>query len=251
MKIGYIMIGAICSTMLTYGYVAFADRLEPHDAPTSGIRLVSVTSPGQTEPVPLPTPSPVPGLVAKEDPILGHLDKAKIKVNEKGLKVDIELKREKTESESQVEVERAGQAKLQLKGIEADQYVSQLLSKMGWNETMTEQQFLVALFKVLAINPVQANINIEIKVSEHPSEIKYTKVDKEDEDKDDDKDKEKKKVKVQVKVHEKHKPKEHKQKIHGEHKNKGHEDGDDDDDDEDHGDHDHDDHEHEHEDHDD
>ncbi|MCD9025046.1 YusW family protein [Cohnella silvisoli] len=238
-KIAYMLIGALCSITLTYGFVAFADKLETPSTmkdPTvvsetakqqivksNEVSITLIPSPSQSQ-SDLNTISTTNSLNANEESFkLDQLRKLEIKINQNGLKVKIELKRENAKIESEVKIEKTGDHDSHLEGSKANQYIQQLLGSIGLNETISKQEFVDALLKKLAIDPVQAKIKVELKWNDQSSELKYEQ---------DDKDKDQKVQKVRKK---------HKDKIEREDRDDSdHHDGDYNDEHDDEHDHDHD-----------
>ncbi|MFC5471270.1 YusW family protein [Cohnella suwonensis] len=211
-KIAYMLIGALCSITLTYGFVAFADKLETPSTvkdPTvvsepakqqivksNEVTITLIPSPSQNQSDFTATSTTNTININVESFKFDQIRKLKIKINQKGLKVKIEHKRENAKIESEVEIEKSGDQDSHLEGSAADQYIQQLLGSIGLNETMSKQEFVDALLKKLDIDPVQAKIKVELKWNDPSSELKYEQDDK---DKDQKDQKVRKKHKNQIK----------------------------------------------------
>ena len=176
-KIAYMLIGALCSIILSYGFVAYAD----HDsAATTEDNPTAASGTYVVPPVAVATPKPAQPS-ASEGPIkLDQLKDLEIKISGSGLKIEIELEREQVKVESKVEIKRGQDQENHLTGSEAAQFIQQLLDAVKLQENMNKQQILNALFKHFAVEPAKVEIKIEIKLTNRLEVLKY------EQEKDDD-----------------------------------------------------------------
>ncbi|WP_167747235.1 YusW family protein [Cohnella luojiensis] len=206
-KIAYMLIGALCSITLTYGFVAFADQLETPStvkdptvvsetakqqiAKANEVSITLIPSPSQSHAnevsitlIPSPSQSHSTNTLKtiEESFKLDQMRKLEIKINQNGLKVKIKLKRENAKIDSEVEIEKIGDHNSHLEGSEADQYIQQLLGSIGLNKTMSKQEFADALLKKFDIDPGQAEIKVKLKWNNQSSELEYEQDDKDKED---------------------------------------------------------------------
>ncbi|MFC5653758.1 YusW family protein [Paenibacillus solisilvae] len=178
-KIAYMLIGALCSIILSYGFVAYADHdssATTEDKPTAASDTYVVPPKAVATPKPA-TAQPSPS----EGPIkLDQLKDLEIKIAGNGLKIEIELEREQAKVESKVEINRGQDQENHLTGSEAAQFIQQLLDAVKLQENMNKQQVLNALFKHFAVEPAKVEIKIEIKLTNRLEVLKY------EQEKDDD-----------------------------------------------------------------
>ncbi|WP_308639758.1 YusW family protein [Paenibacillus silvisoli] len=174
-KIAYIMIGAMCTLVLSYGVVAFADQADTSEKDAAAPKSVTVTTTAQSqqlneliEKFTKATDSSVNGTFK-----LDQIKEMEIELKGSHLKLKIELEKEEEAVKYEVEIEQKDEKEVHLKGDKAKQFITQLLAAIGLNESMSKQQFVDALYKKLAVEPAQAVTTLELKwKSDDDKEVK-------------------------------------------------------------------------------
>lgn len=198
-KISYMLIGAICTTILSYGFVAYADHASTtgtEDKPTTASDTYVV--PSKADAAALKAASVQPK--ATEGPVtLDQLKEMEMKISGSNISIKIELKKDEEKAESKVEVKRGKDQEKRLTGAEAIQFIQQLLASLKLQANMNPQQLTDALSKHFAVEPAKVELKLEIKMVNQPAEIKVVHEKEEaDEDKDKDKDEDKDAAKAKL-----------------------------------------------------
>ncbi|MBP3965067.1 YusW family protein [Paenibacillus lignilyticus] len=180
-KIAYMLIGALCSIILSYGFVAYADRdlsATTEDQPTTASDTY-VVPPKATA---MPKSSTTQPSASKGPIKIDQLKDLEIKIIGNGLKIEIVLEREQTNLKSKVEINRGQDQENHLTGNEAALFIQQLLDAVKLQENMSKQQVLDALFKHFAVEPAKVKIKFEIKLANRPDVLNYEQEKDADED---------------------------------------------------------------------
>ncbi|SFJ16490.1 YusW-like protein [Paenibacillus sp. UNC496MF] len=180
-KISYMLIGALCALMLSYGFVAYADHdssaLAEDRPAASGTYVV----PSESDAAAV-TPAPAQTRAGEAPIQLEQLKALDIKIAGNNAKIKIELEKEEPKSESKVELKR-GDRKQYLTGSEATAFIRQLLAALKLQADMDRQQIADALVKRFAVEPAGVEVKFDIKLKDRPDELKF-KAEKDDDDDD-------------------------------------------------------------------
>ncbi|REE69621.1 YusW-like protein [Paenibacillus taihuensis] len=201
-KIAYMLIGAMCAIIMSYGFVAYADQNSSTTTEDNKTTTASDTYvvPTKAEAAALAaatttttTASVQPKATANAAPItLDKVKKLEMKIAGTNISIKIELKHEDAKTESTVEINRGKKQEKQLTGTEAAQFIQQLLAALNLQANMNKQQVADVLFNHFEVEPAKVELKLEIKTVNQPTEIKVVhEKDDEDGDKDEDKDKDK------------------------------------------------------------
>ncbi|ACT03149.1 YusW family protein [Paenibacillus sp. JDR-2] len=186
-KISYILIGAICSSILSYGLVAYADNDSSATKEDNRAASDTYVVPSKADEAVVKLASAQPS--NSETPIqLEQLKALDLKIDGDNVKVKIELEKEESKTESKVEIKIAEDRKQYLTGDEATQFIQQLLAAIKIQANMDKQQVMDALFTHFAVEPAKVELNIDIKLKDRPEELKFKEEKDEDADVEADKD---------------------------------------------------------------